>query len=188
MIYLLLIYEFFKVGLFAVGGGYATLPFLYEISKTYNWYSAKDLVDMLAVSSITPGPVGINVATYAGFKTAGIPGAVIATGAEILPALIIVILIYKLLNNFKENFYIQSILYAIKPAGCALVSAIAIKLFKTNILRDIHAFDLNNLHLFIDVNALILFIILLIMSIKIKKDPLFYLGVSAICGILMHST
>ena len=186
MIYLLLVYEFFKVGLFSVGGGYATLPFLYEISKTYNWYSAKDLVDMLAVSSITPGPVGINVATYAGFKTAGVAGALIATCAEILPAIIIVIFVYKVLNKFKENFYVQAILYAIKPAGCALITAIAIKLFKDNILRDLSAFDINNLTLFIDIKAFALFSALLIMSIKVKKDPLIYLGIAAVCGILLH--
>ena len=99
MIYLLLIYEFFKIGLFAIGGGYATLPFLYHISEVYNWISAKELIDMLAVSSITPGPVGINVATFAGFKTAGIIGSLLATTALILPSFIIVILISKLLSH-----------------------------------------------------------------------------------------
>ena len=186
MIYLLLIYEFLKVGLFSVGGGYATLPFLYHISETYNWYSAKELVDMLAISSITPGPVGINVATFAGFKTAGLFGAILSTTSLILPSFLIVVFISKLLNKFKENFYVQSILYAIKPAGCALIAAVGFRLFKDYILRDTTSFALNNITNFIDIKAIILLIGLFIMSLKIKKNPLIYLGVSAICGILFH--
>ena len=186
MVYLLLMYEFFKVGLFAVGGGYATLPFLYHISDVYSWYSAKDLVDMLAISSITPGPVGINVATFAGFKTAGFLGSLLATSALILPSYLIVVFVSKLLNRFKENFYVQAILYSIKPAGCALIAAVGVKLFRDYILRDISSFDLNNLTAFIDIKALILLVGLFVMSIKVKKDPLVYLGVAAICGILFH--
>ncbi len=186
MIYLLLICEFFKVGLFAVGGGYATLPFLYHISEVYGWYSAKELVDMLAISSITPGPVGINVATFAGFKSAGILGSLLATSSLILPSFIIVILISKLLNKFKENFYVQAILYAIKPAGCALLAAVGVQLFQEYILRDTSVLDFNQLTSFIDIKALILLVGLFVMSIKVKKDPLIYLGVAAVCGILMH--
>lgn len=186
MIYLLLIYEFMKVGLFAIGGGYATLPFLYHISEVYSWYSSKELVDMLAVSSITPGPVGINVATFAGFKSAGFLGAFLATASLIIPSFLIVILISKLLNKFKENFYVQAVLYSIKPAGCALIAAVGVRLFRDYILRDINSFNLANLTTFIDIKALVLLIGLFIMSIKIKKDPLVYLGVAAICGILLH--
>jgi len=186
VIYLLLIYEFFKVGLFAVGGGYATLPFLYHISEVYNWYSAKELVDMLAVWSITPGPVGINVATFAGFKSAGILGAVLSTTSLILPSFLIVVLISKLLNKFKENFYVQAILYSIKPAGCALLAAVGVSLFRDYILRDINSFDIHNITAFIDVKAFILLIALFVMSIKVKKDPLVYLAVAAVCGLLLH--
>ena len=186
MIYFLLFYEFFKIGLFSIGGGYATIPFLYHISEIYNWYSAKELVDMLAVSSITPGPVGINVATFAGYKTTGIFGSLLATSALIIPSFLIVILISKLLNKFKENFYVQSILYSIKPAGCALIASVGYRLFNEYILRDTNSFDINNLSAFIDIKALILLIGLFIMSIKIKKDPLVYLAVAAICGILFH--
>lgn len=186
MIYLLLIYEFFKVGLFAVGGGYATLPFLYHISEVYNWYSSKDLVDMLAISSITPGPVGINVATFAGFKTAGILGSLLATSSLILPSFLIVIIISKLLNKFKENFYVQAVLYAIKPAGCALLASVGVQLFKEYILRDANNFNIHQLITFVDIKALFLLIALFVMSLKVKKDPLVYLGISAICGIILH--
>lgn len=186
MIYFLLVYEFFKVGLFAIGGGYATLPFLYHIAEVYNWYSAKELVDMLAVSSITPGPVGINVATFAGFKTAGILGSLCATCALILPSFLIVLLIAKLLNKFSENFFVQAVLYSIKPAGCALLAAVGVRLFRDNILQDISGGQLSNFLSIVDIKAFVLFLGLLILSIKVKKDPLVYLGLSAICGILLN--
>ena len=103
MIYLLLITEFFKIGLFSFGGGYATIPFLYHISQTYNWYSLNELSQMVAVASITPGPVGINVATYAGLKTAGILGSLCATISEMIPSLILVLIIAKLLKKFNDK-------------------------------------------------------------------------------------
>ena len=127
MIYFWLFVEFFKVGLFSFGGGYATLPFLYQIADQYKWYSAKDLVDMLAISSITPGPVGLNVATFAGFKSADLLGALISSIALLFPSLLIVIAIYKILNKFENNFYVKAILYSIKPAGCALIFSVALK-------------------------------------------------------------
>ena len=170
IIYWQLIYEYFKTGLFAFGGGYSTLPFLYNISENYGWYSANQLSNMLAISSITPGPVGVNVATYSGYTTAGILGALIATGAVVLPSFIIVILITKLLNKFKENKYVQTAIYGLKPAGCGLLCAVAIKLFLNNITQ---------------VWAYILFGILLILSLKIKKDPIIYLGLSALAGFII---
>ncbi|MBR6126701.1 chromate transporter, partial [bacterium] len=93
MIYLQLFYEFFKIGLFSFGGGYATIPFLFHISEVYNWYSLQELSQITAVASVTPGPVGINAATYAGLKTAGLFGAFVATFAEVLPSLILVIFV-----------------------------------------------------------------------------------------------
>ena len=110
MIYLLLISEFFKVGLFSFGGGYATIPFLYHIATTYGWYSIQELTKMIAVASITPGPVGINVATYAGLKTAGVLGSLAATISEMVPSLFLVIFVAKLLKKYKENFYVKTVI------------------------------------------------------------------------------
>ena len=170
MIYLQLIFEYFKTGLFSFGGGYATIPFLYHISANHGWYSAKQLSDMIAVSSITPGPVGVNVATYSGYATAGILGAILATSAVVLPSLIIVVSVAKLLAKFRENKYVQAAIYALKPAGCGLLAAIAINLFRENITH---------------IWAYILFAILIIMSLKVKKDPLIYLGLAAIAGLFV---
>ena len=168
MIYLKLFLEFFHIGLFSFGGGYATIPFLYHIADVQNWYTTKQLSDMIAVSSITPGPVGVNVATFAGFKTAGILGAAIATASVILPSFIIVIIISKLLEQFKHNKYVQSVIYTLKPAGCGLLAAIGVDMFIDNI----------------NLLGMVLLVCLFVASITEKRDPLFYLAVSAVVGLV----
>jgi len=170
MIYFLLVFEYFKIGLFSFGGGYATLPFLYHLSETYGWYSTKQLSDMIAVASVTPGPVGVNVATFSGYTTSGIFGALLATIAVVLPSLICVISVARLLTKFKDNRHVRAVIYALKPAGCGLLAAVAINLFRENV---------NVLW------AYVLFGLLLIMSIKVKKDPLIYLGISAFVGLML---
>lgn len=170
MLYLRLFFEFFYIGLFSFGGGYATIPFLYDIIEKYHWYSAKQLSDMIAVSSVTPGPVGINVATFAGFQTSGILGAFIATLSIVLPSYIIVTIVYKLIDKFKDCTAVKGAVFALKPAGCALLSAVGIKmLFKSN------------LHLF----GTLLLLTFIIISFNKKLSPAFYLTLSAIFGLVL---
>ena len=104
MIYLILFYEFFKTGLFAIGGGMATLPFLYQISDKYEWFTHGELLNMIAVSESTPGPIGVNMATYVGYNVAGVFGGFVATMGEILPCIIIVIIFSKIQ---KQKFYLS---------------------------------------------------------------------------------
>ena len=168
MIYVKLFLEFFHIGLFSFGGGYATLPFLYHIADVQKWYTTKQLSDMIAVSSITPGPVGVNVATFAGYLTSGVSGALVATMSVILPSLIIVVIISKLLEQFKHNKYVQSVIYTLKPAGCGLLAAVGVDMFVNNI------------------NLLGMFLLagLFWASLTEKRDPLFYLAVSAFVGLI----
>ena len=170
MIYLQLFWQFFQIGIFSFGGGYATLPFLYEIADKFHWYSAADLTNMLAISSITPGPVGVNVATFAGFNSAGVLGSLLATSAVILPSFIIVTTVSKMLEKFKTNRYVKGAIKSIKPAGCALLSAVGIRLIFTS-----------NLHLF----GTILLLARNIMSFVRKTDPRGYLAISAIAGLVI---
>lgn len=173
-LYLHLFKEFFQIGLFSFGGGYATLPFLYEITKHYSWYTPQELTQMIAVATITPGPVGINVATYAGMNAGGVLTALIATFSEVLPALILGIMVSKLLKNFSDNFYVKSALWALKPVSCALLAVVAVNLFRQSIVHCQNiAFGWS------------LFSMLLLMSFLRKKDPLWYISVSAIAGILL---
>lgn len=169
MIYQQLFSEFFHIGLFSFGGGYATLPFLYRIAEVQKWYTPQQLADMIAVSSITPGPVGVNVATFAGFATAGILGSLIATTAVILPSYIIVILVSKFLNKFRSNKNVQAAIYALKPAGCGLLAAVGVNMLKNNL----------------SVSGITLFIFLFALTLGKKRDPLFYLGISALAGLLL---
>jgi len=166
--YIKLFLEFFHIGLFSFGGGYATLPFLYHIAETREWYTTKQLSDMIALSAITPGPVGVNVATFAGHAAAGILGAFIATFSVVLPSFIIVIIISKFLNKYKENKYVQSVIYTLKPAGCALLAAVGVDMFVNNS------------------NILGMFLLagLFIASLTEKREPIFYLSISALVGLI----
>ncbi|MBQ8167895.1 chromate transporter [bacterium] len=168
MIYLNLFLHFFHIGLFSFGGGYATLPFLYHIAETQHWYTVEQLTDMIAVSSITPGPVGVNVATFAGFTTSGILGALIATISIILPSYILVIIASKILEQFRSNKHVQSAIYALKPAGCGLLAAVGVDMFISNT----------------NLIGMAFLLILFLFSRKKKRDPLFYLGISAVFGIV----
>lgn len=164
----LLFLEFFKIGIFSIGGGYATMPFLYHIITDYGWYTSEQLSNMIAVSILTPGPVGINMATFAGFQTFGIGGAIIATLSIVLPSYIIVVSISKLLNNFNDNFFVKAVLYSLKPAGCGLLCTVGAGFFIDHIKS---------------VSAFIVFIFLFILSFKFKKNPLYYFLISGVIGI-----
>ena len=138
MILLRLFYEFFKAGLFAVGGGMATLPFLYDISNRTGWYTHEMLADMIAVSESTPGPIGVNMATYVGFVTGGIPGAVIATLGLVTPSIIIILLIARALEKFRDNPLVDAGFYGLRPCSVGLIAAagclvIRLALFNTTL-------------------------------------------------------
>lgn len=187
-IYFLLFAEFFKVGIFSLGGGYATLPFLYHMSDKYHWFSPAELSQMLAISSITPGPVGLNVATFAGFKTSGILGSIVATFAIMVPSFFLVIFISKMLKKFKDNFYVKSALYALRPATSAMIGAVGVQLFKNSIITkgNLSVYNFQNILNALDIKALILLLALFILSFKAKRDPMIYLLIGAAAGLLMH--
>lgn len=122
-VYLQLYWEFFKTGLFAIGGGMATLPFLQDIGQRTGWYTYGDLMNMLAVSESTPGPIGINMATYVGFSAGGVPGAVIATLGEVTPSIIVILIIAAILKSFRDNPYVDRAFYGLRPASTGLIAA-----------------------------------------------------------------
>lgn len=128
-------FEFFKTGLFAVGGGLATLPFLYDIGKRTGWYTAGDVSNMIAISQSTPGPMGINMATYVGFSISGLIGAVVAPTALVFPSVIIIIAISKTLTKFKEAALVQKIFYGLRPASTGLIVAAGLGVAKITLLN-----------------------------------------------------
>ena len=123
MILLRLCWEFFKTGLFAVGGGLATIPFLYEISDKFGWFSHQDILNFIAVAEATPGPVGINMATYAGFTTTGWLGAILATLSLALPSFIVILIVAKILDRFRSNRFVNGGFHYLRPASTALIAA-----------------------------------------------------------------
>ena len=123
MILLRLFWEFFKTGLFTVGGGMATLPFLYAMGAKTGWFTDAMLADMVAVSESTPGPIGMNMATYVGYTTAGIPGAIVASLGLVVPSLIIITIIASMLGRFRSNKTVDAVFYGLRPCSVALIAA-----------------------------------------------------------------
>ena len=187
-LYLRLFWEFFKTGLFAVGGGMATLPFLYDMSAKTGWFSAGQLADMIAVSESTPGPIGVNMATYVGFTTAGIPGAVIATLGLITPSVIIILTIARVLQAFRQNRYVDAAFYGLRPCSVGLIAAAGILVVKIA-LFDVDLFQSTGV--FLDLlrpKALLLAALLLVLTNAVKTTkklhPIVFILSSAVLGVL----
>ncbi|MCQ2506970.1 MAG: chromate transporter [Lachnospiraceae bacterium] len=127
--FVIIFFEFFKAGLFAVGGGLATIPFLYEMADKYDWFTKEELLDMIAVSESTPGPIGVNMATFAGFRMGGIAGALCATLGLVAPAFIVIIIVVKFIEKNKDNPVLKKVMDGLKPAVTALVLVTALNIF-----------------------------------------------------------
>lgn len=136
MVFFELFYEFFQIGLFAVGGGPATIPFLMDLPSRHDWYKVSDVANMLAVSESTPGPIGINMATYAGYNAAGYAGGLVATLSLVLPSIIVIILIAKILDKFKNNMYVNACFSFIRPAVTGLIATAVWGIFRTTLFSD----------------------------------------------------
>lgn len=187
-LYLRLFWEFFKTGLFAVGGGMATLPFMYDISDKTGWFTHSMLADMVAVSESTPGPIGVNMATYVGFVTGGIPGAVIATVGLVTPSVILILLIARVLKAFRENQYVDAGFYGLRPCSVGLIAAAGVLVIKLALFNtELYASTGALLDLF-NFKALILAAVLLAATRCIKKlkglHPIVFILASAVIGIV----
>lgn len=130
-VYLQLFIEFFQIGLFAIGGGPATIPFLMDIPNRHDWYEVADVTNMLAVSESTPGPIGINMATYAGYNAAGVLGGIVATTALVLPSLIIIVIVAQILDRFSRSIYVKSSFGMIRPAVTGLIATAVFGIIRT---------------------------------------------------------
>ncbi len=188
MILLRLFWEFFKTGLFAVGGGMATLPFLYDISTRTGWFTHAMLADMVAVSESTPGPIGVNMATYVGYTTAGIPGAVIATLGLITPSVIIILLIARALKAFKSNPLVEAGFYGLRPCSIGLIAAACYLVIKIALFNPEVYAETGRLADLFNVKALLLAAVLLVCTRYVKKlkglHPIFFILASALVGVV----
>ncbi|MBR4474111.1 MAG: chromate transporter [Oscillospiraceae bacterium] len=188
MILIRLFWEFFKTGLFAVGGGMATLPFLYDMSARTGWFTEAKLADMIAVSESTPGPIGINMATYVGFETAGVPGAVIATLGLVCPSIIIILMIARVLKQFRDSKTVDAVFYGLRPCSIALIAAAGLLVARITFLNmDALAGGFVLLNLF-RWKEVLLAAVLLVMTRAVrplkKLHPIVFIALSALVGIL----
>lgn len=185
MIYIRLFYEFFITGLFSIGGGLATIPFLYDMGEQTGWFTQEDVVNMLAVSESTPGAIGVNMASYVGYTAAGIPGSLVATLALVSPSVIIILIIAHFLKQFQENTVVDSAFYGLRAASTGLIGAAGLEVCKISLLSlNLPAAD-NWLQIFNWKNICIAIILFILME-KYKKHPVFYIALAAIIGVVFN--
>lgn len=170
MIYFTLFYEFFLIGLFAVGGGTTTIPFLFDLSTKYGWFSPEELTNMVAISESTPGPIGINMATYAGFKAASYLGGVIATLGLVTPSVIIIMLVSVALKRYACNKTFKHILQSLQPAVVALVLNATLQIAEVSLTALL---------------PVLIFTFLLILMHYYKANSVFYIILAGVLGLAL---
>ena len=187
-IYLQLFVEFFKAGLFAVGGGMATIPFLYDISDKTGWFTHAQLTDMIAISESTPGPIGVNMATYVGFTTAGVPGSLIATLGLITPSIIVILIIAGFLKAFKNNKYVQAAFYGLRPASTGLIAAAGLGVVTLVLFNQAKYAETGAITDLVNIPNIILMAVLYYFTAKCKKTKglhaAAFIAASAVIGIV----
>lgn len=196
MLYLRLFWEFFKTGLFAIGGGMATIPFLYDMSAATGWFTSEDVANMIAVGESTPGPIGVNMATYVGYLTGqgagglsgAILGAAIATVGLITPSIIIILIVAVFLKNFRDNRYVQNAFYGLRPASAGLIAAAGLSVAISNLFfPDVLAQGLQLAA--VNWKGWILAAVLWALTNKVKKTkglhPILFILASAAVGIAL---
>lgn len=196
MIYLRLFYEFFKTGLFAVGGGMATIPFLYSMADNTGWFTRLDVDNMIAVGESTPGPIGVNMATYVGYITGGnvgglpfaILGSVIATLGLITPSIIVILIIASFLKNFRDNRFVDSAFYGLRPASTGLIAAAGLSVVVSNLFFAGALENGFSLAVF-NWKGWIRAIVLWVLTNKVKQTkklhPIIFILASAVVGIVL---
>ncbi len=180
---LYLIWEFLKIGLFSIGGGLATIPFLVELTQKTDWFTMEQLTEMIAISESTPGPVGLNMATFGGYHAAGIVGGIVASLALVIPSIVIIIIIAKFLENFSENKFVKWVFWGIRPAVAGLIAAVVFKLFQLTLFITKPSGLQPDWYLI--GFAVLLF---LVMQIKFTKKwhPAIWIAVAAVVGMVFQ--
>lgn len=182
---LILAIEYFKIGCVAIGGGYTVIPFLYYLVEKYQWFNVSEIAEMIAVSNLTPGPIGINMATFVGLKIGGVWGSALTTVAFMIPSFIIILALSKFLKKHKQNELICHIIYGLRPAALALITAAGLKIMGSTVF-DFEKFKIS--HQFSDIISAKAFILLLIfvsVGLKFRKKPLIIIVLAIVTGLFI---
>lgn len=191
MIYLLLFFEFFKIGLFTFGGGFAMIPLVEEVVLKHNWLSESAFYNFIGVCESTPGPIAINMATYVGSMQGGLLGSIIATLGVVLPSFIIILIIASVLKKFTDNKYFKAFIKGVKPVVVALILSVGVILLAKSLgYVSLHEFssDIINVIIFALVCA-IFWGVKLIFKKKLSTIPLILISAGlgiAVCTIFEY--
>ena len=184
MIFLRLFYEFFKVGLFSVGGGLATIPFLTDLGNRTGWFTSGQLADMIAIAESTPGPLGVNMATYVGFASGGVLGGIVATLGLICPCVIIILIIARFLQKFRQSKVVDGVFYGLRAASVALITAAMLQVARIAFTRyDMLSPNSWEFHWIAVALAAVIFVLIKFTPLK-KLHPICFIGLAALVGII----
>ena len=181
-----LAFEYFKIGCVAIGGGYTVIPFLYYLVDKYKWFEVSEITQMIAVSNLTPGPIGINMATFVGIKVGGVLSAALVTVSFMIPSFFIICLLAKFLKNSGENKCINIILYVLRPAAVALIAVAGLKIMSVTVFNVSKFFKTHNFTDLISIKAFILLLIFSLAGIKLKKNPMLLIVAAIVIGFLFE--
>jgi chromate transporter len=185
--YLILFLEFAKIGLFAVGGGLATVPFLFQFAKQYSyWVTTGQIPDMLAVVQILPGAIGVNLAAYTGLHAASAPGAFAAAAGLIAPSILIITLVARFFDAFKQNPYVQAVFKALRPAAFGLLAAAGFGVWKLALFNAGTPGTSRPWYAYLQWKECALFALLFTGIVTLKKHPALYIALGACAGILFQ--
>ena len=192
MIFLELYFRFFMVGLFSIGGGLATLPFLTSMGEVTGRFDAMDISNMVAISESTPGPIGINMATYIGYQIGsqlgvpfGILGSIIASLGEVTPCVVVIIIISKMLMKFRDSKYVEYTFYGLRAASVGLITAAWLGVAKIAFLGSEVMAESGNFLMSVDYKSIILSAVIFFLITKFKKlHPIALIVLSAVIGII----
>ena len=175
--------EFFKTGLFAVGGGLATLPFLTQMQEKYGWFTAEELANMIAVGESTPGPIGVNMATYVGYSSLGILGGLLATLSLVLPSLIVIMIVARAMDKYQKNPLVQNMFAFMRPAVAGLIAAAGFAVLKIALFKEAETF-LGSISWIAVILYAVLVALLHYKPLK-KLHPVVFIAIGAVVGILL---
>lgn len=179
-----LFWEFFKTGLFAVGGGLATLPFLYNISETTGWITTEDIANMIAISESTPGPLGVNMATYVGFQTVGIFGGIITTLGLMTAPIVVILIVSKIMAKFRNSQTVNRVFYGLRPASTALIASAGLGVAKITLLALERYGASGALPDLLNIPCILLCAGIFLARKKLNWHPIAFIAIAAVAGIL----